>query len=180
MEHGPQIKLPATLLLVFVAMMTGCGGVPNPKDLASDLIKDNPPTLQAAIIAGPELNVRSDGVATSAVVHLLELSDTTEFMQQDFFSIVRSAQAVLGDSLLNVKEHVLLPGQTLVLESRELTAGTTHIGVVADFRDYQDADWRQLVALTQDKTTRLKISVDRNTIHATEESRRWWRKLQKN
>ncbi|MFK8031255.1 MAG: type VI secretion system lipoprotein TssJ [Gammaproteobacteria bacterium] len=168
-------------LMVLGCILNGvaCSGVPNPKDVAVDLFKENPPTLLGAIVAGPELNVRTDGVATSAVVRIYELGDPSEFNQLDFFAVVQSPKTVLGDDLLNIKEFVVLPGSTVILDSRELAKGTSHIGVVADFRDWQGAQWRALMPLEQDNKTYIGISVDKNVLSVTEESRKWLRKLQK-
>jgi type VI secretion system protein VasD len=88
------------------------------------------------------------------------------FSNADFFSLFEPEAAVLGGDMLARTQMLLKPG-----ESREWVAEfnkeTRFVGVVAAFRDIENAQWRSTVALPKKgiigkffKKNKLTIAVD--------------------
>lgn len=98
--------------------------------------------------AGRNLNAAGDGRAAATVVRIYHLRATERFEQARFGSLMDEAgeQAALGSDLVQVREAVLTPGEKRESVER-LSPETTHLGVVALFRDPAPGRWRFLFAV---------------------------------
>lgn len=148
----------AALALSVVALaLASCKSPPKPPP-------PPPPTaVQAAIVAGPEVNPDRGGRPSPIVLKVFELKSLAAFERADFFSLFDKDRDTLGAELLAREEFSLRPGGRDAL-AREVQADTRFIGVVAGFRDLERSTWRASIALPRHQLTAFSIRLDRHAV----------------
>jgi len=132
-----------------------------PSAHAADTVK-----VKAAVAAVEDLNPDYKGRPSPVNIIVFQLVSADAFSNADFFSLFEQEAAVLGGDMLARTQILLQPG-----ESREWVAEfskeTRFVGVVAAFRDIENAQWRATVALPKKgfiskffKKNKLRIAVD--------------------
>ncbi|MBT8115286.1 MAG: type VI secretion system lipoprotein TssJ [Arenicella sp.] len=109
-----------------------------------------PVKMKAQIIASETLNPDRNGISKPVVVRIYQLKTPGTFQGADFFSLYRDADAVLAADLLSSQEIMMQPGSSKQLEA-EFDPAARVIGVLAAFRDIENAIWRTSLALPEDK-----------------------------
>lgn len=146
----------AWLLLAAVALT-----ISSPASYAAKTVK-----VKAALTAAEDLNPDYQGRPSPVNIIVFQLAAGDAFETADFFSLFEPEAAVLGGDMLARTQMLLQPG-----ESREWVAEfdkeTLYIGVIAAFRDIENAQWRASVALPKKgfiskffKKNKLRITVD--------------------
>jgi type VI secretion system protein VasD len=146
----------AWLLLATVALIMFA-----PASHAADTVK-----VKAVVTAAADLNPDYQGRPSPVNVIVFQLVSADTFSNADFFSLFEPEAAILGGDMLLRTQMLLQPG-----ESREWVAEfskeTLHVGVIAAFRDIENAQWRATVALPKKgfiskffKKNKLMITVD--------------------
>jgi type VI secretion system protein VasD len=74
--------------------------------------------------------------------------------------------SALGTELLGKNRLVLQPGESKAVPM-ELNPMTTAIGLVAGYRDIDNATWRKVVPITQGDTKGLVITLEQTQITTT-------------
>ncbi len=135
-------------------------------------VKDEPLTLPKSvplrIHAGLNLNANDEGQAYSAVVRVYKLRDVAPFLSAPYAGFGNAAREreALGDSLMEVREIVLTPGQQV--ESIERLSGDmTYLGVVVLFRNPAPERWRLAFAKTDVDKAGVTIGVHRCAMTVT-------------
>lgn len=102
-----------------------------------------PKTVALRIHAGFNLNANDDGQAHSAVARIYKLREVAPFMSAPYVTFGSSGREreALGDSLMEVREMVLTPGQQ-VESSERLSGEAAFFGVVVLFRNPAAERWR--------------------------------------
>tara|TARA_R110001599_G_scaffold185680_1_gene379930 strand:- start:17981 stop:18517 length:537 start_codon:yes stop_codon:yes gene_type:complete len=95
--------------------------------------------IQATSVLNPDIK----GEYKPVNIKVYYLKSDTEFSQAGFADLYKYTDKVLGDSILHISSHQLLPGQTIELEE-EVPMGLKYIGVVAAFRHLQNATWKDI------------------------------------
>jgi type VI secretion system protein VasD len=136
------------LLLVggLLATGAGCG-------------RSSPPLLRGAITAGTASNPDARGRPSPVVVRVYELRSVGAFGNADFFSLFEKEQETLAGELIGREEFILKPGEKRAYQ-RQLQPDTKFIGVVAAFRDLENARWRQSAPVPSARRPRLTIGVE--------------------
>lgn len=134
--------------------VSGCGSPPPPAPPPP-----RPPTIaeltvSVAMDANPDLS----GRASPVVVRVYELTGPLSLMQADFMKVYAGDAAVLGPDLRSRVEFTLSPGQQQPLKI-ELKPDSRGVAVVALFRDYLNANWRDYAEVPADKTTRIQANI---------------------
>lgn len=112
--------------------------------------------LQAASYLNPNINNQPSPV----VVTFYQLKSPSAFNQANFFALYNDPVKVLGNDLLDKREIELRPEQTLELK-QNLAPNTAYIGVIAAYRNLEQAHWRQLIQIDPDsKHIRLNVSLE--------------------
>lgn len=114
---------------------------------AANLIVE--PYSKLEISAKHNVNPDSNGRPSPVVVYIFELTESTLFENQDFFSIYEDYEKVLGPDLVNKYEVSLTPGKN-ELYNASMSTKTEYLGIVAAFRDIENSNWRQVIKV--DKT----------------------------
>lgn len=145
----------AAILAVAVGLAAGCGGE-----------QDETTVMNAYIAASTKVNPDFDGRPSPIVVRIYELKSRNLFDTADFYDMYSDEKAILGDEFLRRTEHQIRPGDVLPVDI-ELREDTRYIGVLAAYRDVNEAKWRDSVAVAAEKKFRLSINLERLTMTAT-------------
>ena len=126
----------AWLLLAAAALLLS-----SPTSYAAKTVK-----VKAALTAAEDLNPDYQGRPSPVNIIVFQLASADAFDNADFFSLFEPEAAVLGGDMLGRTQLLVQPG-----ESREWVAEfskeTRFVGVIAAFRDIENAQWRATVAL---------------------------------
>ena len=124
------------LLLAAIALLLS-----SPSSYAAKTVK-----VKAVVTAAEDLNPDYQGRPSPVNIIVFQLVSADAFSSADFFSLFDPEAAVLGGDLLAKTQILLQPG-----ESREWVAEfakeTRFVGVIAAYRDIENAQWRATVAL---------------------------------
>jgi len=147
------IRAAATSLLIITAviLLSACAGTPKKESLGLN------------ISATADVNPDRQGRPSPVIVYILQLSSVEQFNGLDYMSLTQPSGVALGASLLSKKQEVLQPGASRELPL-ELNPQTTVIGLVAGYRDIDNATWRTSVPITQGKTRGLSITLNQQQI----------------
>ena len=144
--------LPALLLTLAGFFIAGCAEKPPPPP---------PPTLvELTFIGADDLNPDPSGRASPVVVRWFQLVGANAFEKADFFQLHDKEAATLGADLLARDELPVAPGATQKV-SFEAKAGTKFLGVIASYRDIDNAVFRADVPIPANQTTKLKVQLDK-------------------
>ncbi|WP_417520736.1 type VI secretion system lipoprotein TssJ [Marinobacter sp.] len=109
------------------------------------------------------INPDASGRSSPLVVRVYELKSADKFKDAGFFEIYDDAEALLGEDLLSDVEIIIRPARGHVHEMR-LHKDTTHIGIVAAFRDIENAEWKLTLAADPRGYDNRRISIDSRAI----------------
>lgn len=141
------------LAVAVVGLLSACAGAPKRENLG----------LQ--ISAAADVNPDMQGRPSPIILHVMELNSTEQFNRLDYMGLTQPSGAALGAELLGKNQVVLQPGESKTLPM-ELNPMTTAIGLVAGYRDIDNAAWRKTVPITQGKTKGLSITLEQTQIVA--------------
>lgn len=127
------------ILTLLSVILMGCS--------AANLVVE--PYSNLEILAKHDINPDSNGRPSPVVVYIFELSESTLFENQDFFSIYEDHERILGPDLVNKYEVSLTPGKKEIYNA-SMSPKTEYLGIVAAFRDIENSNWRQVIKV--DKT----------------------------
>lgn len=133
------------LTVFFLFYLTGC---------ASNQL----PELAITIHAVSYLNPNIYHQASPIVVSIYQLKSATLFGQLNFFALNNSVPNLLNPDLLDKSEIEIRPEQTQTV-TQTLAADTRFIGVVAAYRDPENAQWRRVLPIAMRKKVNLQIEL---------------------
>jgi len=146
-----RIALLCLVTATTVLLLSACAGAPK---------KDH---LGLSINATADVNPDMQGRPSPVILHIFELNSVEQFDGLDYVSLTQPTGAALGASLLSKKQEILQPGSSRELPL-ELDPQTTVIGLVAGFRDIDNATWRVSVPINPGKTKQLSITLNQQQI----------------
>lgn len=112
----------------------------------------------ASIEADDKINPNKQGFASPTVIRIYELRSPKTFETGEFFDIYDSEVKFFKNSLVNQHEFTIKPGEKI--EWKEyLHDDTTHLGVIAAFRNLDDAKWRATYELKTTATNHVTIAL---------------------
>ena len=146
-------SLSVTLLsLALLGLFSACAGGP-PKREALDM----------QITATADVNPDLQGRPSPVILHIMELNSTEQFNRLDYMSLTQPSGAALGAELLGKNQVVMQPGETKALPM-ELNPMTSGIGLIAGYRDIDNAAWRKVIPITQGSTKGIAITLEQTQI----------------
>ncbi len=155
-----QISL---ILVILAASLTGA--------CSFKIFADKPPKIAMRITASSDLNPDLQGRPSPLVVRIYALKSNDVFMNADFFSLYEQDESILGDTVIERKELEILPGQQITIEKREYSLDTRYIGVIAAYRDLDNAAWRASAETRPDETFYININLERLTLTMKKEDK---------
>lgn len=142
----------ALLSLSLLGLLSACAGGP-PKREALDM----------QITASADVNPDMQGRPSPVILHIMELNSTEQFNRLDYMGLTQPSGAALGTELLGKNRLVLQPGESKQ-QPMELNPMTTAIGLVAGYRDIDNASWRKVIPITQGDTKGIVITLEQTQI----------------
>jgi type VI secretion system protein VasD len=140
------------LAAMMLVLLSACGGGA-PKREALDM----------QIAATADVNPDMQGRPSPIILHILELGSTEQFNRLDYMGLTQPSGAALGADLLGKTQLVMQPGENKPYPM-ELNPLTTAIGLVAGYRDIDNAAWRKVVPVTQGSTKGISITLEQQQI----------------
>ena len=123
-----------------------------------------PPTIvNLTLNAAERLNPNAAGQSAPVLVRVYELENPSAFEKADFFQLFEKDQAALGASMKAREELTLAPGANRSM-TRTMSQGAKFIGVFAAFRDFESGTWRAVVAVPDNKTTPITVTLRDRTL----------------
>lgn len=138
LPHGRLFSLPWASLLVAcflaVGLVSGCGG-------KKEDPQREPVELELVFFADKDMNPNLKGRPSPVAVKVFELAGTGAFEEVDYFSLQTDAKGVLAEDFLGVSSFVIRPGARKELR-KPAAKGITALGIIAGFRDMDNAIWQ--------------------------------------
>jgi type VI secretion system protein VasD len=150
-----------SLLLSLVIALAGCFG-----GKAAKVAQ-----LRAGIAAAADVNPDPGGRPSPIVVRIYQLTSSNAFETADFFAIYDNEVATLGQTLVRRHDEFELQPASKRGYDSEIDASTRYVGVIAAFRDLDNARWRSLVRLGDEKKVDLLIDLEGLTVSISKAKR---------
>lgn len=162
-ERNRRRILEAVAGTAVAAMLCGCS-------LFSDK-EPAPPVpsktaIELTLVASDQLNPDLTGRPSPVAVRIHQLKESDIFNNGDFFSVYDQGQKTLGTGLVNREDLVIAPGANQ-LSAFEPKPEVRFIGIVAAFRDIENANWRAIVPVTPQRTNKIVVRIDAKTVTAS-------------
>jgi type VI secretion system protein VasD len=142
-------------------LVAACGSSPPPP----------PPTVVSLnFAAAPDVNPDGSGRPSPIIIRYYQLGATSAFDGADYFQLRDKEAALLGPALIDRQDLALTPGATQDVKLQPKPEAK-FIGVVASYRDIDHAGWRAEVAIPPNKTTMVKVQVDKSKLSISSESK---------
>jgi type VI secretion system protein VasD len=139
------------LAVLGVTCLAGCAAPPPPPP---------PPTVvNLTLSATPRVNPGPDGRGAPVTVRLYQLASSSGFGNAEFFPLLNTDAATLGNDLVKRDDVILAPSQTV---TKTLTPrdDVKSIGLFAAYRDFQQASWRAVTDIPPHQTTMITVTAD--------------------
>ena len=149
---GARWSAGRVLLLLGLLLAAGCGS--------------SPPLLRGTIAVDSNVNPDRAGRPSPIVVRVYELKSVAAFNGADFFALFDNEQATLSGELVGREEFQLQPAETRQY-LRQLQPDTKFIGVVAAFRDLEQARWRQTSPVPKKSKPSITIGLQARAVTVT-------------
>jgi type VI secretion system protein VasD len=122
--------------------------------------------VKVALTAAEDLNPDYQGRPSPVNLIVFQLTSADAFSTLDFFSLFDPEAAALGGDMLSRTQMLLQPGEVREWEA-DFEKETRYVGVIAAYRDIENAQWRAVVELPEKgligrffKKNKLYIAVD--------------------
>ena len=119
--------------------------------------------MNALLVASSDVNADASGKPFPVVVRIYELKSKDRFEKADFFAIYDNESGTLGGDLISREEYEITASEQISIQ-RNLNKDTDFIGVLAAYRDIQNAQWLKSVGVRSRKSNRISIQIKRNTV----------------
>lgn len=132
------------------------------------------PTLVAmSIAATASINPNSSSEPSPVVLRIYQLKSDSAFKAAEFSELFYNDRKVLGGDLLGQKEYNVKPGDKLTYDAT-VSPETRYIGVVAGFRDIDNATWRAIEQAVPEGENSWLLNVDSLSVAFKKPSSSWW------
>jgi type VI secretion system VasD/TssJ family lipoprotein len=95
--------------------------------------------IQSSSILNPDIK----GGYRPVNIKVFYLKSDAEFSKASFADLYKYPDKALGDSILHISSHQLLPSQSIEIDEA-IPKGLKYIAVVAAFRSLDDAKWKDI------------------------------------
>ena len=123
----------------------------------------SPSRLKLSIQASAQLNPGPEGDPAPLALRFLELVSVNAFMTTPFAALFYNPSNALRSDLLDSFPIDVTPSAD-IKTTRVLSEQTQFLGIVAGYRNIDDATWRMTQKVRQGRTTTLNLIADRLAI----------------
>lgn len=139
-----------TVLCLLPLLLAACAG-------------PSPGRIDARFVTTEDLNPDPEGQASPIVVRIYQLGSPVAFSNASFFSLYDNDAAELGADLKGKEEIELQPGQELIV-ARELKPEARFLGILAGYRDIENASWRAVTEVPEGRTLGLVVGFSKDEV----------------
>jgi type VI secretion system protein VasD len=151
---GLGLGVVACLASAAILSTAGCSSAPKPTAVSGN--------IEASVGLNPSVTQRPSPL----LLRIYELKSAAAFNQADFMSLYQADQGTLGAELVTREEVMLQPGETRPF-AKKLSVDTRFIGVVAAYRNLEQATWRSITAVQPGRSQKITIRADPLSVSAT-------------
>ena len=153
----PKALRQLSYLLVCMLIMIGISAC------ASSPMSLFPTKVKAQVLASHELNPDFNNRPSPVVVRIYELNSAATFNSAEFFQLYDEEAATLGGELIARQEFEISPGEgrELIFKPQE---NTRVFGVLAAFRNVDQAIWRATAELDLNSTNTLIVKIGKQSV----------------
>jgi type VI secretion system protein VasD len=144
--------------LVAPLALSACASAPPPPP--------PPTTVVLSINADNTVNMDASGQPAPVQVHVYWLRAATAFQTGDFFQLTEQPEATLGQELSAHQQMIVRPGQGVSIP-HTAQAGETYVGVVAAYRDLDNAVWRSVARLQPNTQNAINVQLGQRGLTLT-------------
>ena len=149
-----QVKY-CLVLGVLICLVAGCASAPKPAKVSLNLVASN------------SVNPDLEGRPSPVVVQIYRIRAADAFNNARFFELYDDAEQVLGQDLVGVTEIEMSPDSKRTLSVEGMTADTRYIGVLAAYRDIDEARWRAIVETPSGEKLDFQVALDALSVAVT-------------
>lgn len=142
-------------------MLSGCGATEAVSDVFTTITKADI-VVQASDNVNPDINGRPSPI----LIRIYQLKSSVAFNNADFFALYDRDVAELGADFVARDDLDLKPGDIKALE-RTFTDDTKYLGIIAAYRNIDNAVWKKTIAIEPDSNSEMVIMVNDNGIQIT-------------
>lgn len=140
---------------VLICLVAGCASAPKPAKVSLNLVASN------------SVNPDLEGRPSPVVVQIYRIRAADAFNNARFFELYDDAEQVLGQDLVGVTEIEMSPDSNRTLSVEGMTADTRYIGVLAAYRDIDEARWRAIVETPSGEKLDFQVALDALSVVVT-------------
>ena len=140
---------------VLICLVAGCASAPKPAKVSLNLVASN------------SVNPDLEGRPSPVVVQIYRIRAADAFNNARFFELYDDAEQVLGQDLVGVTEIEMSPDSKRTLSVEGMTADTRYIGVLAAYRDIDEARWRAIVETPSGEKLDFQVALDALSVAVT-------------
>lgn len=140
---------------VLICLVAGCASAPKPAKVSLNLVASN------------SVNPDLEGRPSPVVVQVYRIRAADAFNNARFFELYDDAEQVLGQDLVGVTEIEMSPDSNRTLSVEGMTADTRYIGVLAAYRDIDEARWRAIVETPSGEKLDFQVALDALSVVVT-------------
>lgn len=122
-----------------------------------------PTRVSISIETSGDINPNPTGRPSPLTLRIYQLKSPSSFQDADFMSLYEKEDAVLGRDLAK-REEVLLKANEKRNVNFEAEMDTTAIGLLAVFREYEQAQGKATAALIPHKSNQFNVIISGTTI----------------
>ncbi len=166
LKTGLLLKIWA--IMFAIGLLSGCG-----ETKVADLIpfmeakEEKPIVTELQFEIAKNINPDQNGNPSPVVVRIHQLSSRTVFDNNDFFALYEDPEGTLSVDLLGKDQFVFKPGDELD-HKMQLESNTKFIGILAAYRDIENARWRAVIKVDPKQDKKFLIALDRLSIFTEE------------
>jgi len=156
-------------------VIIGCAGTASgvTKGVLDKVFDDEPSEVFIRITSSSDINPDISGRPSPIVVRIYALKSDDIFKSADFFAIYEEDSAILGDTMAFREELEITPGDSIEFE-KVYDLETTHVGVLAAYRDLDNAVWRGTIEAPVNEKTYIDVTLERLTLSVKPGKKKGW------
>ncbi len=139
-------------MLIFFVFLSGCAG---------KLLEDSPGTLVVNISTSADMNPDHNGRPSPIVLYFYNLKSDNAFSNAQFFDLYEDSQKTLGGDYISQQEVEIAPGKNIQFNTNILTLDTNYVGILAAYRDLDNAVWQGIIETPINKQTVVQVTLNK-------------------
>ena len=150
------------------AAVIGCSSTVSgiTKGVLDKALEDEPAEVVIRIKSAADINPDISGRPSPIIIRIYSLKSDDIFNDADFFALYEEDSTILGDTMTSREELEISPGDSMKIE-KEYDLNTTHVGVLAAYRDLDNAIWRSSIETPINEKTYIDVVLERLTLSVT-------------